>query len=315
MFCSVMLALMLALANAATVPKPSLLSPEMPSPVSNMTAMTNSSANTPYILHNILRYHVPNTNIDIYLRDTGDRLSLLYLSICLDRLGYEIIREITINGEHAFSTPQIFRYESVSVVFMPRDITWMDAGEVIDALEALVSRGGWTYASHITIVDMKKGTLGYLNFKYKAPGTPDEIASSDHMLSNLTSRPRPTSPYPYVIPGSHISIICATFGRHLHAQSVFALFFETELYIKAMLRVNGPLALIGGLKTWKLGDVVLTVDPGDKLRWFDLAVAVEGLVDFVSTFETFAFDFEIRYEGYRSLGFGKLRLKSDPETA
>ncbi|KAL8771468.1 MAG: hypothetical protein Q9209_003138 [Squamulea sp. 1 TL-2023] len=306
---------MLALANAATVPKPSLPNHAIPSPVPNISGITNLSATIPHILHSVLHYHIPDTNIDLYLRDTGDRLSTVDLSICLDRLGDEIIWKIATYGEHAFSTFKIFRFGSVSVVFAPLRITWMDAGEVTDALEAIVVRAGWTYAAHITVVDKSVGRVGLLNFKYKGPGTPDEIASSGQVFSNLVKRPRPSSPYPYVIPGSHISIICTAFGRNLHEMSVYTLLFEVEVFVKSMLQLKGPLALVGVLKPWKLGAVVLTVDPGERLRWFDLAVALEGLVDFISTFEAFAFDFEIRYQGYRSLGFGKLRPRSDTETA
>lgn len=51
-------------------------------------------------------------------------------------------------------------------------MSWSAAGEVADALEAIVANDRWTYASHVTVVDEKveTRTVGSLQVVYKAPG-------------------------------------------------------------------------------------------------------------------------------------------------
>lgn len=73
-------------------------------------------------------------------------------------------------GEGALSSSRHYRHGVVKVAFMPFQMTWMVAGEVVDVLEAIVANDHWTYASHVTVQDRDVGTLGYLTIQYRAPG-------------------------------------------------------------------------------------------------------------------------------------------------
>lgn len=122
---------------------------------------------------------------------------------------------------------------------------------------------------------------------------------------------RPESPYPLVIPGSAITVIFDKYGVMLRRSAVFAILVEARFFAGEGIISYGPLAPVGTiLKPWKQRDVVLEVTLSDRLTWFNLLTTVEGLLDFVSTFDTFAFSFEIRYLGSRSLGTGQLRMQS-----
>lgn len=73
--------------------------------------------------------------------------------------------------------------------------------------------------------------------------------------------------------------------------------------------LQGPLAHVRGLKPFELENVVLEFDASDRLIWFDLLTAIEGLLDFISTFGGFERSFVIRKQGSRQIGSGKLMLK------
>lgn len=201
-------------------------------------------------------------------------------------------------------------------------MTWMVAAEVIDALGAIVSNDRWTYASHVRVYDANEGTVGYLSIAYRAPGlapsTPRLASerSSSRPTGNSTrgnttlTFPRPSSPYPYVIPGSPISVIFSHYRRALHADTVFNVLLAAQIFVVDKLSEHGPLAPVGQLEPWRLRNVVLEVVARSRMRWWDLAGALDGVTDFVSTFGAFAFSFEVRYEGYRELGVGQLRAEA-----
>ena len=204
-------------------------------------------------------------------------------------------------------------------------MTWMVAREVADALEAIVASDRWTYASHVTVHDAKQGIVGYFSIAYRGLGLPTSMTAlasnrnSSPQTSNgsrnrgnttsITARPRPESPYPYVIPGSHISIVCSDFRRALPVDVVWTILVAAELFVIDRLQVLGPLAPVDRFAPLRQGNVVFEIVAGRRMRWWDLAIALEGLVDFVATFGVFAFSFEVRYEGFRELGVGQLRAE------
>ena len=221
--------------------------------------------------------------------------------------------------QHDVTSERItFHHNAVAVVFTPLRMTWTTAGEVVSTLTTIVAKDDWTFASHLTVEDQFEGVIGYLKIIYHAPGPASPSLSHrslQPMLSaaaqtNGTKTERPESPYPYVIPGTHISIVFAGFGSPLHMYTVVTIFLEAELFVSSQVSLRGPLALVGPLQPWKLSNVVFQVDTGSRLRWHDMMDAMEGLVDFVTKFGAFAFTFEIRYQWYRSLGFGQLRPKT-----
>ncbi|KAL8762217.1 MAG: hypothetical protein Q9184_001734 [Pyrenodesmia sp. 2 TL-2023] len=206
-------------------------------------------------------------------------------------------------------------------------MTWTTAGKVIEALETVITNNNWTWASHVTISDIYLGLVGTVGIDYRAPGPnppssdngdlhPSSTASGNETLSVSTARNtsltlRPESPYPYFIPGSHISIVCAGYGPVLDQEAVFSVLFAAQISVANSVKQLGPLATVERLIPWRLGDVWFEVWPksNGQLRWYDLLTALGGVVDFVKTWETFAFTFEIRWEGYRSLGVGQIRGK------
>ena len=258
----------------------------------------------------------------LYLKIIGDRLPLTYIDACIQGFGADNIQQTAMRGERALSTPKIYSCASVNVAFTPQKMTWMLAREVANALETIIANENWTWASDVAVADANEGVVGYLSITRRMQDMAASSLASDHSqptqpassTRNLTASrvltPRPVSPYPYVIPGSHISIICAAFGRTLPSQIVHAILLEAELFVSHNIMLEGPLAPVNNLARWSFGNVVIEVDPSEKLRWSDLATALEGVLDFVRTFDTFAFTFEIRYQGFRSLGFGRLGLKS-----
>lgn len=275
-------------------------------------------------VNDILNYHVPGTTINLYLVDNGDRLPLVDITGCLHLIRTDIAWYI--NGHvKSLSTDRTARQNNVRVVFKPQRMTWKTAGKVIEALETVITNENWTWASHVTISDIYLGLVGFLGIQFRAPGPnppssangdsqPSSTASDDETLSAGTPRNtsltlRPENPYPYFIPGTHISILFTGYGPVLDQDAVFSVLLGAQMSVAQRVKQFGPLATVERLIPWRLGDVWFEVWPksNGKLRWYDLLTALGGVVDFVKTWETFAFSFEIRWEGYRSLGIGQLR--------
>ncbi|KAL8927709.1 MAG: hypothetical protein Q9208_002124 [Pyrenodesmia sp. 3 TL-2023] len=279
----------------------------------------------PIPVNDILTYHVPGTTINLYLMDTGDRLPLEDITGCLHLIRSDIAWYINSHIQSP-STTRIVGKNRVRVVFTPRRMTWTTAAKVIEALGDVITNENWTWTSHVTISDVYLGLIGNLGIQYRAPvPNPPSSDNGDTRLSsparenstllastlrNTSLTLRPESPYPYVIPGSHISIVCAGYGPALDAEAVFSVLFGAQMSVARKVKQFGPLATMDRVIPWRLGDVWLEVWPHAeaRLRWCDLLTALEGVVDFVRTFETFAFTFDIRWQGYRSLGFGQLRM-------
>lgn len=120
---------------------------------------------------------------------------------------------------------------------------------------------------------------------------------------------RPHSPYPETVPGSTITIIIDHFGRPLRFNSVIDTLFEARLLVGERIMRYGPLALVEGLSPWGNDKVIMTVTPLNRLNWYDLATALKGILNFVSTFESFEFDFDIMYQGFKKVGKGQLKVK------
>ena len=134
------------------------------------------------------------------------------------------------------------------------------------------------------------------------------VANSQFNASSLTTRPE--SPYPLVIPASPLTIIVDNYGRTLRSGAVYSTLIEARLFAGEGVVIFGPLAPVRTTKSWKQMDVVLGVTPSERLTWFNLLTAIEGVMSFVATFGTFAFSFEIRYQGSRSLRTGQMRMQS-----
>lgn len=244
---------------------------------------------------------------------------------CLHTLSDRIVARIAAQGEAARSIPMSYRQGVVAVTFTPLRLSWVKAGIVIGTVETLVQHDNWTYATHIMVKDQHEGiVVGYVNIRYRAPdprqiiGSESSVTPSSSTITHsntntnttLSTPNYPSSPYPYVIPNSHISLIFAAYGPQLSASTVFTIFLDAQIYISTKVRVLGPFALVDALQPWKLGNVVMELVPGRRLRWWDLMIAIEGLVDFVGSFGAFAFGFEIRWEGFRELGRGELRVET-----
>ncbi|KAI4114090.1 MAG: hypothetical protein LQ345_005072 [Seirophora villosa] len=205
-------------------------------------------------------------------------------------------------------------------------MTWTTAEKVMDALETVIIDKNWTWASHVTISDIILGLIGGVNIQYRSPGGPNptssqsggglQLSSSSGNSTFLANRPqntsltdRPESPYLFVIPGSQISLVCTRYGQTLDPGSVFALLIAAQTSVSRRLKQLGRLATVDKLTPWELNNIVFEIrpEPDGELRWSDLGVALEGVVDFLIKFQTFEFTFEIRWEESRTLGFGQLR--------
>lgn len=195
----------------------------------------------------------------------------------------------------------------------------MAAGDIIDSLEAIVANDDWTWASHVTVVNSTTRQIeGYLSITFRRPlvasaALGDEASQPSNNSSvsadgwrNNTLKARPSDPYSYTIPETQISINFAGFGSTLNSDTVLSILAGAEIFVAGMVRRSGPLAPVDRLTRWKLDRVVFEIFPTDRLRWFDLLTALGGMLDFLETFGTFAFVFEINYQGYRSLGVGHM---------
>ncbi|KAL9007827.1 MAG: hypothetical protein Q9173_006986 [Seirophora scorigena] len=344
MLCFRVLILFLALAHAATVQRVTLLKPFIQDQKSNATTSAYvlpfhvqgySSSPPRYVLlltandspspgfNAMLFYQIPGTSLVLYVKDNGDRLPLDDVNACLQHVSAYIIRQITIHGDGQ-ANARSFQHGVVRLLFTPIGITWMDAGEVVDALEAIVANDHWTFASHVKVGDRNVGTVvGSLTIAYQGSGTATSISASGNSSSttagsqpNAALRPRPESPYVHVIPGTHISFTCDGYGRALNSGVVFSAFSDALMAVSSMVRRYGPFALTPAvLAPWKVRGVVLDVYPAERLRWFDLLIGLEGLVEFIGTFRPFEFSFEIRWQAVRLLALGVLKSLDDAGTA
>lgn len=256
------------------------------------------------------------------MTDTGDRLPLRDILACTAYLEADFDWQIEHNGDG----PAAFRERIrgvVAIAFTPLRLTWKTSKKVVDAVAAIVTNDDWTYASHIIVSDIYLGRVGDLSIRYRAPDpgpgssndTAFQPASSNSSvaasgLQNETLAVRPSSPYPYTIPGTQITILCAGFGSALDPAAVLVILLDAEIAVSGMVMLYGPLALVDHVNPWRSGNVVLDVHPDARLRWFDLLTAIQGAGEFMSTFGSFAFTFEIRHQGRRSLGVGHFRLRT-----
>ncbi|KAI4177597.1 MAG: hypothetical protein LQ348_005789 [Seirophora lacunosa] len=323
MLCLRALILFLALAHAATVQRATLLKPLIQDQKSNAT--TSAERANPAVspgLNATFVYGISGTGLVLYINDNGERLPEDDINACLQDLSAFIIRRITFHGDGRANAKN-FRRGVVRLLFTPIGITWKDAGKVVDALEAIVTNDHWTFASHVKVHDRNVGIIGYLTIGYQALGAATSISASSNSSSTTASSqasaafpPRPESPYVHVVPGTHISITCDGFGRALNTEAAFAAFSDALIATSFMVRRHGPFALTPGvLAPWRVGGVALDVYPAERLRWFDLLIALEGLVEFIGTFRPFEFAFDIRWQGVRLLALGALKSLDDEGTA
>ena len=286
----------------------------------------NIKSRDPHSLNETFHYHIPNTSIYLYLTDHGDRLPFDDVTSCLNDAGVYIVRQITLRGDGPMHA-KTYRRNNVALNIVPQAaMTLMIAGEVIDALEEIVSVLDWTYATHIAVVDAILGMLGYLDVSYRSPGltSTSQIGGSLQAVEtvngstsptvdsqqNNSLTTRPPSPYIYVIPGSAISIVFQNYGGTLRKFSILATLLKAQFSVIRQCVEVGLGAPVGEVEAWQRGAVDLEVTPSDGLSWSGLSVALLGLVDFMSMSGGFAFDFEIMFRGTRSLGTGQLRPKS-----
>ncbi|KAL8955671.1 MAG: hypothetical protein Q9193_006562, partial [Seirophora villosa] len=323
MLCFRALILFLALAHAATVQRATLLKPLIQDQKSNATTSTERANPAPSPgLNAAVSYEIPGTSLVLYVNDNGDRLPEDDINACLQDLSAYIIRRITFHGDGR-ANAKTFKRGVVRLLFTPISITWRDAGKVVDALEDIVATDHWTFASHVKVQERNVGVIGYLSIAYQASGTASSISASGNSSSTTASSqsnaalpPRPESPYVHVIPGTHISITCDGFGRPLNTEAAFAAFSDALMAVSFMVRQYGPLALTPGvLAPWRVRGVALDLYPQQRLRWFDLLIALEGLVEFIGTFRPFEFTFDIRWQGVRLLALGALKSLDDAGTA
>ncbi|KAL8723790.1 MAG: hypothetical protein Q9181_007198 [Wetmoreana brouardii] len=308
-------------ADAATISKPALLTPAAANATANAIPPQLPNGTVIVPLNDLFYYHIPGTTINLYVRDTGDRLPYNDISACLLSFGVYIVRQITIHGDGpAFTQHNI--HGSVMLNFVPHQMTWKDTGKVIDALETIVAKDNWTFASHVSIEDQDKGVIGYLTWSYRAArllsaaATIDEsnLASSASLNTTVTTSARsngtltirPEDPHIHDIPGSHINLLCAGYGRALDTDSVFSVVAGAEMFVGGKIKQLGPLALVGEVNPFRCQGVDLVLYPSARLRWYDFLIALDGILDFVNQFGTFAFTFQVKWQGVRSLGYGQL---------
>ncbi|KAG7004263.1 hypothetical protein G7Y79_00026g058470 [Physcia stellaris] len=247
--------LALAISRAAAVPKPQLLMPAAPNVISQSLQNQSLSPGGPHLVNDSKFYHIPDTTINMYLRDIGDRLPLQDVGLCLQRLEKYALQQMTIHGDDQ-AVVRRYRYGKVAMSFTPLRMKWGVAVLVMDNLEIIFMNHDWT----------------------------------------------------------HISLTYAAYGDNLDSLSVFIVLNGAKLYVDDRVKHLGPVALVDELHPWKVSDAELTITPSDRLRWFDVLIALEGLMDFVDKFDTFAFAFQIRYQGGRLLGHGQLRPGTEKDS-
>lgn len=289
----------------------------------------NVTSRGPHLINDSFLYHVSDTTINMYLRDIGHRLPLQEIGICLRSLETYALQQMTIHGDIQ-AAERRYRHGKVAMSFMPLRMKWGVAVLVMKNLEIIFMNHDWTYASHITIEDQYEGTIGYVSIAYRVQGEPSQSSAygnpqppvsinSNNSLPlglqrNDTLTERPESPHIQIIPKSHISLTYAAYGNNLNSLSVFTILTGAKLYVEDRIKHLGPLGLVNELHPWKVSDAELTINPSDRLRWFDLLTVLDGLMEFVDKFDTFAFAFQIRYQGGRLLGFGQLRPGTEKDS-
>lgn len=86
------------------------------------------------------------------------------------------------------------------------------------------------------------------------------------------------------MPGSAITVVFDNYGVMLRRSAVFAILVEARFFAGEGVLLYGPLAPMGTMiKSWKQIDAVLEVTPSDRMTWFNLLTAIEGVLEFVST--------------------------------
>lgn len=290
----------------------------------------NARSRGPHLINDSMLYHIPDTTINIYLRDIGDNLPLQDVGLCLQRLETYAFQQVTIHGDGPAARRRYY-CGSVAMEFTPLRMTWGLVVLVMENLELIFMNDDWTYASHITIEDQDEGTMGYVSITYRVRGevsrlTAYENAQPPVSINGNNSKPldwrrnetlteRPESPHIQVIPKSQISLTYAAYGDTLRSSSVSIIFAGLKLYVEERIQHIGPLGLVKELHPIKVEHAELIINPSDRLRWFDLLTVLDGLMDFVSTYGTFAFAFQIRYQGGRLLGHGQLRPGTEKSTS
>lgn len=96
------------------------------------------------------------------------------INACLQSLGLFIVRQSLRYGRDSDARGAVYRHGVVNLTFEPLlgMMTWSAAGEVVDAMEAIVVNDAWLYASHVTVMDerVQTPTVGYLQVVYSALG-------------------------------------------------------------------------------------------------------------------------------------------------
>ncbi|KAL8951238.1 MAG: hypothetical protein Q9222_002766 [Ikaeria aurantiellina] len=115
-------------------------------------------------------YHIPQTTLTLYIQDTGSRLPRANILSGLESLGVDIVYRIQRTGDGPARKLYI-REGSVAISFTPapRELSWIDLREVIDAMEAIVEHDDWTFACQVTVSDSRAQpqAVGSLTIVYK----------------------------------------------------------------------------------------------------------------------------------------------------
>ncbi|KAL8905663.1 MAG: hypothetical protein Q9207_002477 [Kuettlingeria erythrocarpa] len=165
-----------SVAAAAVVARPlSLINPAIRNatltPVSVLRNDTSLQLPHP---NELFYYRIPDTSLTLWIRDWGSRLPIDDINACLHSLGLFIVRQSLRDGRDGDAKGVMYRHGVVNLTFnpLPGMMTWLAAGEVADALEAIVANDAWTYASHVTVLNerVQPQTVGFLQVVYGAHG-------------------------------------------------------------------------------------------------------------------------------------------------
>lgn len=162
----------LLIIEAATISKPYLLSPATSRATLISISHPEVNVTGPHNANDVFFYHIPDTTLNLYVKDIGSRLPFDDINACLQSLGIFIIRQIALHG-NIRAINRRFRHGIVYLEFNPNGMTWEDAGEVTDALEGIIANDDWTWATHVTVSNTSATqiqTVGYLNWGYRTPG-------------------------------------------------------------------------------------------------------------------------------------------------
>ncbi|KAL9012412.1 MAG: hypothetical protein Q9173_002818 [Seirophora scorigena] len=116
-------------------------------------------------------YRIPNTDLTLWVRDSGSRLPIIDILACIHSLGLYIMRQIIAYGGDSTPKSVEYRHGRVHLAFDPLPgLNLTGAGKVADAMEAVVISDNWTFASHFTVIDKEKGTVGHLRVMHLRSG-------------------------------------------------------------------------------------------------------------------------------------------------